>query len=274
VNPRYCRADPERGGMQAVAEAYRNLTATGAQPLAATDNLNFGSPERPEIMGQFVGCVKGIGAACAALGMPIVSGNVSLYNETEGRAILPTPTIGAVGLLHSLDALIGMAPRAGDVLLLLGETRGHLGQSALLAELWGREEGEAPPVDLAAERVAGEFLRAAKAAGLVAAAHDLADGGLAVAAAEMALAGKVGVEIFDDAALGAAAWFFGEDQGRYLIACRSEDVDRLMVRAVEAAVPLRVVGEAGGDVVRLGDRAVALAALERAHAEALPRLLD
>jgi phosphoribosylformylglycinamidine synthase len=140
VNPRYCRADPERGGMQAVAEAYRNLTATGAQPLAATDNLNFGSPERPEIMGQFVGCVKGIGAACAALGMPIVSGNVSLYNETEGRAILPTPTIGAVGLLHSLDALIGMAPRAGDVLLLLGETRGHLGQSALLAELWGREE--------------------------------------------------------------------------------------------------------------------------------------
>ena len=140
-------------------------------------------------MGQLVGCIRGIGAACAALDMPIVSGNVSLYNETDGRAILPTPTIGAVGLLASLDELIRMVPRDGDVLLLLGGTRGHLGQSALLAELWGREEGDAPPVDLAAERAAGEFLRAAKAEGLVAAAHDLADGGLALAAAEMALAG-------------------------------------------------------------------------------------
>ena len=184
--------------MQAVAEAFRNLCATGARPLAATDNLNFGNPEKPEIMGQLVGCIRGIGAACEALDMPIVSGNVSLYNETDGRAILPTPTIGAVGLLASLDELIRMAPRDGDVLLLLGGTRGHLGQSALLAELWGREEGDAPPVDLAAERAAGEFLRAAKAAGLVAAAHDLADGGLALAAAEMALAGGVGVEVFGD----------------------------------------------------------------------------
>ena len=160
VNPRYCRANPERGGMQAVAEAYRNLSATGARPLAATDNLNFGNPERPEIMGQLVGCIQGIGKACAALDMPIVSGNVSLYNETEGRAILPTPTIGAIGLLASLDDLIRMAPHEGDVLLLLGTTRGHLGQSALLAELYGREEGDAPPVDLAAERAAGIFLRA------------------------------------------------------------------------------------------------------------------
>ncbi|MBA3324876.1 MAG: phosphoribosylformylglycinamidine synthase subunit PurL, partial [Rhodobacteraceae bacterium] len=169
VNPRYCKANPYRGGMQAVAEAYRNLTATGARPLAATDNLNFGNPERPEIMGQLVGCIEGIAEACAALDMPIVSGNVSLYNETEGRAILPTPTIGGVGLLESLAELIGMAPRPGDRLLLLGESRGHLGQSALLAEVLGREEGDAPPVDLAAERAAGDFLRAAKAAGLVSA---------------------------------------------------------------------------------------------------------
>ncbi len=274
VTPRYCRANPERGGMQAVAEAFRNLCATGARPLAATDNLNFGNPEKPEIMGQLVGCIRGIGAACEALGMPIVSGNVSLYNETDGRAILPTPTIGAVGLLASLDELIRMIPRDGDVLLLLGGTRGHLGQSALLAELWGREDGDAPPVDLAAERANGEFLRAAKAAGLVAAAHDLADGGLALAAAEMALAGGLGVEVFGDEELNATAWLFGEDQGRYLIACPAEDVDRLLARAVEAAVPLKVVGVAGGAEVRLGAAAVSLAALREAHEGALPRLLD
>ena len=189
VNPRYCRANPERGGAQAVAEAYRNLSATGARPLAATDNLNFGNPERPEIMGQLVGCIRGIGSACTALDLPIVSGNVSLYNETEGRAILPTPTIGAVGLLNSLDEVIRMAPSAGDVLLLLGKTSGHLGQTALLAEVFGREEGDVPPVDLPAEVAAGTFVRASKAAGLITAAHDLSEGGLAMAAAEMALAG-------------------------------------------------------------------------------------
>ena len=274
VTPRYCRANPERGGMQAVAEAYRNLSATGARPLAATDNLNFGNPEKPEIMGQLVGCVRGIGAACLALDMPIVSGNVSLYNETDGRAILPTPTIGAVGLLASLDALIGMAPRAGDVVLLVGETTGHLGQSALLAELFGREEGDAPAVDLGAERAAGEFVRAAKAAGLVAAAHDLGDGGLALAAAEMALAGGTGVEIFAQPGMGAAEWFFGEDQGRYLVAAAAEDSDRLLVMALETGVPLKVVGEAGGAAVRLGEAAVPLASLRAAHDGGLPRLLD
>jgi phosphoribosylformylglycinamidine synthase subunit PurL len=146
VTPRYCRADPEAGGRQAVAEAYRNLVATGARPLAATDNLNFGNPERPEIMGQLVGCIRGIGAACATLGMPIVSGNVSLYNETEGRAILPTPTIGGVGLIEDLGAVIRMGPRAGDALVLVGETGGHLGQSVLLAEVFGLEDGPPPPV--------------------------------------------------------------------------------------------------------------------------------
>ena len=274
VTPRYCRANPERGGMQAVAEAYRNLSATGARPLAATDNLNFGNPEKPEIMGQFVGCIRGIGAACAALDMPIVSGNVSLYNETDGRAILPTPTIGAVGLLASLDELIRVAPAAGDVLLLLGETRGHLGQSALIAELYGREDGDAPEVDLGAERAAGEFLRAAKAEGLVSAAHDLSDGGLGVAAAEMALAGGVGVEILGDEEMSAAAWFFGEDQGRYLVACPAVDVDRLLARAVESGVRLRVVGSAGGAEVRLGDGAVDLGRLRALHAAGLPRLFD
>jgi phosphoribosylformylglycinamidine synthase subunit PurL len=255
-----------------VAEAFRNLCATGARPLATTDNLNFGNPERPEIMGQLVGCIRGIGAACRALDMPIVSGNVSLYNETEGRAILPTPTIGAVGLLTDLDQLIRMAPAEGDALVLLGETRGHLGQSALLAELFGREEGDAPPVDLAAERAAGEFLRAAKAEGRVTAAHDLSDGGLALAAAEMALAGNVGVTLDADPDLGSAAWFFGEDQGRYLVATR--DPEALLARAAAAAVPARQIGKAGGAAVGLGAASVPLAALRAAHAGGLPALLD
>jgi phosphoribosylformylglycinamidine synthase len=258
--------------MQAVAEAWRNLCATGARPLAVTDNLNFGSPERPEIMGQLVGCIRGIAAACAALDMPVVSGNVSLYNETEGRAILPTPTIGAVGLLGSLDELIRMAPRDGDALVLIGETRGHLGQSALLAELWGREEGDAPPVDPAAERTAGELVRRLKAEGLIGAAHDLADGGLALAAAEMALAADLGVRLEADAELPATAWFFGEDQGRYLVGC--VDAGAVLARAAEAGVPARDVGRVGGSEVALGGAAVALAALRAAHEGALPRLMD
>jgi len=274
VNPRYCRANPRRGGAQAVAEAYRNLIATGAEPLAATDNLNFGNPERPEIMGQLVGCIEGIGAACAALDMPIVSGNVSLYNETEGRAILPTPTIGGVGQLDTLDHLIRIAPGAGDRILLVGETRGHLGQSALLAEVLGREEGDAPEVDLAAERAAGEFLRAANAAGLVAAAHDLSDGGLALAAAEMALAGGVGLEVVSQADIDPAGWFFGEDQARYLVACAQADAPALVAMAAAAGVPIRPVGRATGAALRLGAAAIPLAELAALHGESLGKLLD
>ena len=274
VNPRYCRANPERGGAQAVAEAYRNLVATGARPLAATDNLNFGNPEKPEIMGQLVGCLAGISAACSALDMPIVSGNVSLYNETEGSAILPTPTIGGVGLIDRLERVIRMIPAEGDRLLLLGNSAGHLGQSALLAELYGREEGDAPPVDLAAEKAAGRFLLRANAVGLVAAAHDVSDGGIAVAAAEMALAGGVGVAVARDDILGETAWFFGEDQARYLIACRPGNVAELMGRARDAMVPLRDIGSFGGETVALGESSVSLDALGAAHAGGLSQLLD
>lgn len=273
VTPRYCRANPRRGGMQAVAEAYRNLSATGARPLAATDNLNFGNPRKPEIMGQFVGCIMGIGEACKALDMPIVSGNVSLYNETDGAPILPTPTIGGVGLLESLDGLIRMAPREGDRLMLVGETRGHLGQSALLAELFGREEGDAPQVDLAAERAAGEFVRAAKAAGLISAAHDLGDGGLALAAAEMALAANVGVEVVSEAEMTPAEWFFGEDQGRYILACAQGDAAALSALAGSHGVPIRSIGRAFGAAVRLGGASVPLAELREIHEGALPKLL-
>ena len=267
VTPRYCKANPFEGGKQAVAEAYRNLCATGATPLATTDNLNFGNPEKPEIMGQFVGCIKGIAAAVAALDMPIVSGNVSLYNETDGEAILPTPTIGAVGLLTSLDQLIGMAPENGDTLVLIGETTGHLGQSAYLAEVLGRTDGDAPVVNLAAERRAGEFVRAMKAAGLITAAHDLGDGGLALAAAEMALAADLGVSIKG----GDAGWLFGEDQGRYLLATAAGD--KLLAAAKKAGIVAEIVGKVGGDQIRLDAAGLSLAEVRDAHRHGLARCL-
>jgi phosphoribosylformylglycinamidine synthase len=206
--------------------------------------------------------------------MPIVSGNVSLYNETEGRAILPTPTIGGVGLLASLDELIRVAPRPGDRLFMLGETQGHLGQSALLADVFGREEGDAPEVDLEVERANGLFLRAAKAAGLVTAAHDLSCGGLALAATEMALAAGVGVEIVSDGDVEQIGWFFGEDQARYLVACAPERGGDLIALAAEARAPLRPVGRVHGAAVRLGAASVPLAELAAAHAECLSKLLD
>jgi phosphoribosylformylglycinamidine synthase len=246
VTPRYVAANPEEGGKQAVAEAFRNLTAVGALPLAATDNLNFGNPEKPAIMGQFVGAIRGIGAACAALDMPIVSGNVSLYNETDGAAILPTPTIGAVGLIRDPEtAILGQA-RDGHVALVLGETHGHLGQSALLAEVFNRVEGDAPPVDLEAERRHGDFIRANHA--LIRACTDLSDGGLALAAFEMAEAAGVGVHLDAED----MATLFGEDQGRYLIACNFDQAEALMIAAGHAGVPLSSVGRFTGETVRLG----------------------
>ncbi|TMV08809.1 phosphoribosylformylglycinamidine synthase subunit PurL [Ruegeria sediminis] len=246
VTPRYVRANPEEGGKQAVAEAYRNLTAVGAKPLATTDNLNFGNPEKPEIMGQFVGAIKGIGAACAALDMPIVSGNVSLYNETDGQAILPTPTIGAVGLLNHTDEIIGNEVREGHVALVVGETRGHLGQSALLAEVFNREDGDAPHVDLEAEKRNGEFIRANRS--MIKACTDLGDGGLALAAFELAEAAGVGVHL-DSAP---TEVLFGEDQARYLVACNFDQAEALMIAAGQVGVPIASVGRFTGDTIRIG----------------------
>ncbi|MEX0969451.1 MAG: phosphoribosylformylglycinamidine synthase subunit PurL [Paracoccaceae bacterium] len=265
VTPRYCRANPVEGGKQAVAEAYRNLCASGARPLATTDNLNFGNPQKPEIMGQFVGCIEGIGAACLVLDMPIVSGNVSLYNETDGRGILPTPTIGAVGLLQSVDDIIRAIPDADDVLVLVGDSAGHLGQSALLAEMLGREDGDAPHVDLGAERRNGEFVRAARS--LITAAHDLADGGLALAAAEMAIAGQTGVCVVQ----GGTGWLFGEDQGRYLLALPKANLPDLHALAAASGVPLAEIGHFGGDSVQLGTATLPLNTVVAAHRGALPQ---
>ncbi|SEM15779.1 phosphoribosylformylglycinamidine synthase subunit II [Roseovarius azorensis] len=255
VTPRYVRANPFEGGKQAVAEAYRNLTALGALPLATTDNLNFGNPEKPEIMGQFVGAIKGIGQAVAALDMPIVSGNVSLYNETDGAAILPTPTIGAVGLIRDPATAITGQAREGHVALVLGETRGHLGQSALLAEVFNRTEGDAPTVDLEAEKRHGDFIRANHA--LIRACTDLSDGGLALAAFEMAEAAGIGVHLDADD----TATLFGEDQARYLIACNFDQAEALMIAAGQAGVSLSCVGRFTGDIVRMGRSEAPLAEL-------------
>jgi phosphoribosylformylglycinamidine synthase len=255
VTPRYVKANPVEGGKQAVAEAYRNLTAVGATPLATTDNMNFGNPEKPEIMGQFVGAIQGIGQAVKALDMPIVSGNVSLYNETDGQAILPTPTIGAVGLIQNAENMIGCEVREGHVALVIGETNGHLGQSALLAEVFHREDGDAPHVDLDVEKRNGDFIRANHA--WIKACTDLSDGGLAVAAFEMAESAGVGVHI--DAS--DTATLFGEDQGRYLIACNFDQAEALMSAAGQAGVHIESVGKFGGDTVKLGSVEAPLAEL-------------
>jgi len=243
VTPRYVKANPRAGGAQAVAEAYRNLIAVGATPLAATDNLNFGNPEKPEIMGQLVGAIQGIGEACRALDFPIISGNVSLYNETDGQPILPTPTIGGVGIIAAGAPMIAGRVTDGMVGLLLGETLGHMGQTALLAEL-GIEAGDAPLVDLAAERRHGAFILAH--AGQITACSDLSDGGLALAAFEMAERSRIGVT-FAETDL---ASLFAEDQARYLIALPAPDAAAIIAAAAATAIPIaRAVTFGGPDVV-------------------------
>ncbi len=275
--PRYCVADPREGGRQAVAEVWRNLTAVGAKPLAFTDCMNFGSPERPEIMGQFVGCIEGMAEAARALDFPVVSGNVSFYNETEGQAILPTPAIGGVGLLEDYERRADLAiRRTGDVILLVGRTEGALGCSRYLVDILGREEGAPPPIDLAAERIHGDFVRSLIQEGLVDTVHDLSDGGLAVALAEMALAGGIGARItlapFGN--LPAHAALFGEDQARYLLAVRAEEVDAIMQRAAEATVPLLRLGETGGDALIVDELfTLPLSILKEAHESWFPRYM-
>jgi phosphoribosylformylglycinamidine synthase len=267
VTPRYCEADPYEGGKQAVAEAYRNLTAVGARPLAVTDNLNFGNPERPEIMGQLVGCIRGIGEACRVLDFPVVSGNVSLYNETNGKAILPTPTIGGVGLLDDFTKSMTLAFKAeGEAVLLIGETHGWLGQSIYLRDICGREEGAPPPVDLAAEKRHADFVRGLIGDGFVTAAHDVSDGGLLVALAEMAIASGIGAVLEAPAAIPAHGFWFGEDQARYVVTAK--DAETVVQRAKAAGVPVRRLGATGGSVLALdGERPLPVAELKK-HFEA------
>jgi phosphoribosylformylglycinamidine synthase len=263
VTPRYCEADPYEGAKQAVAEAWRNLNAVGALPLAVTDCLNYGNPEKPEIMGEIVAGIDGIGEACRALDFPIISGNCSLYNETQGEAILPTPTIGGVGLLKDVNRMATIAfKREGDAIVLIGKTSGHLGQSVYLREVEGKEEGAAPPVDLAAEKKNGDFVRALIEEGRADTVHDISDGGLLVAIAEMALAGNIGAVL----APGTIPFLFGEDQARYVLAAPHDAAERIVFEAKRAWLAAVLLGVTGGDKITIeGSGEVALERLRKAH---------
>ncbi len=272
--PRYCFADPVAGGAQAVAESWRNLTAVGALPIAITDNMNFGNPERQEIMGQFVGCIEGMRAACVALDYPVVSGNVSLYNETNGTGILPTPAIGGVGLLADAATSIGLGFKPeSQTILLIGETAGHLGASLYLRELCGREDGAPPPVDLAAERRNGDFVRSQIQAGNIGACHDISDGGLLVALAEMAIASGIGAYIApqpEDVPL--HGFLFGEDQARYVLTTLAPDA--VIAAAVQAGVTVTRLGVTGGTALTVkGAGAISVSELQRVNEAWLPRYM-
>ncbi|MEW6640162.1 MAG: phosphoribosylformylglycinamidine synthase subunit PurL [Pseudomonadota bacterium] len=273
VTPRYCEADPFEGGKQAVAEAWRNITAVGGRPLAITDNLNFGNPERPEIMGQFVYCLHGISAACTALDFPVVSGNVSLYNETNGRGILPTPSIGGVGVLDDFTKSATLAFKAeGEAILLIGATEGWLGQSVYLRDVCGREEGAPPPVDLSVEKRNGDVVRGMIHAGSATAVHDIADGGLLVALAEMAIAGGVGATL--DAppeGLVPHAFWFGEDQARYVVTVPQSELLGVLTKLKAVEVPYLQIGTTGGDTLAIaGEGEVAVKQLNASFERWLP----
>ncbi len=282
VTPRYCEADPYEGGKQAVAECWRNLTATGSLPLAATDNLNFGNPERPEIMGQFAKAVTGIGDACRALDFPIVSGNVSLYNETNGQGILPTPTIGGVGLIDdwSKMAKVGFAGE-GEVILLIGGPAGwgsHLAQSIYMRDIHNRSDGPPPPVDLAHEKKVGDFVRKLIRSGAATAVHDLSDGGLAVGLAEMAMASGIGATVPGLSDANPIPVFFGEDQGRYLVtvkfAGQSDELQALWNEAKALGIFAPWIGNTGGSELKLGSaRAISIEDLKAAHESWFPRFM-
>ena len=276
VTPRYCAADAREGAKQAVAECWRNLTAVGADPLAITDCLNFGNPQRPEIMGEFVEAVEGMAEACRALAFPVVSGNVSLYNETNGVGIPPTPAVGGIGLIPDIARMATASLKQdGHVLVLLGAENGHLGQSLYQEIVAGPAKGPPPPVDLAAERRAGDFVRGLIRKGRLSAVHDVSDGGLLVAVAEMALAGGLGAELDPvPAGLPAHAVWFGEDQGRYVVAVPPEEVASLLQHAAKAEIPARRLGKVTGDALKLqGEAPLPLTALRLSHERWLPQFM-
>jgi phosphoribosylformylglycinamidine synthase subunit PurL len=277
VTPRYVEADPFEGGKQAVAECWRNLTAVGAEPLASTDNLNFGNPERPEIMGQFVKAIEGIGEACRVLGFPIVSGNVSLYNETNGEGILPTPTIGGVGLIPDWSQMVKIGSMAeGDVVLLFGGDGTHLGQSVYMRDVLGLADGPAPDVHLGDEKRNGDFIRSLIRNGQATACHDISSGGLAIALAEMVIASGRGMQIdISDAAGPAHAVLFGEDQARYVVTVAADLAGYLMVNAEGAGVPFRRLGKVGGNTFSVdGLFSLEVSRLREAHESWFPRYMD
>lgn len=276
VTPRYCYADPVEGGRQAVAETWRNITAVGGTPLAITNCLNFGNPERKDIMGQFVGCLEGMGEACRALDYPIVSGNVSLYNETNGSGILPTPAIGGVGVMKDSAKMATVAFKSeGQALVLIGETKNELGATLYQREIIGEDAGAPPHVDLALERKNGDFVRGLIESGRVDTCHDLADGGLAAAVADMAISGGIGATVTVESDLPTHAVLFSETQARYLIATEAATADAIVAEATAAGITAAVVGSNGGDRLNLQNGAVdiALSDVAGAHAGWMPNFM-
>lgn len=270
VTPRYCYADPFEGGRQAVAETYRNITATGATPLAITNCLNFGNPERAEIMGQFVGCLEGMSEAGHMLDYPVVSGNVSLYNETNGTGILPTPAIGGVGVIADINRTASIGFKADEQLIfVLGQTHGHLGCSLYLRDIIGlptTDLGAPPKTDLQAEKAHGNFIRTAIAEGLLDSVHDISDGGLLVGLAEMALAGNIGFSISIDSPLPAHALWFGEDQSRYIVAIDATKEEALTTKAEKSQLNLTKLGKTGGKELTLdGQTLISIAEARQCH---------
>jgi len=269
--PRYVQANPYEGGKQAVAEAWRNLTAVGAEPIAITDNLNFGSPEKPETMGQIVRAIDGMAEACRALDFPVVSGNVSLYNETNGVSIPPTPTVGAVGLIKDYDQRTGFnTVQPGQVIILIGETRGEMGSSLYLREVCGLEKGAPPRVDLDVEKANGTLVRRLIKSGVARGVHDLSDGGLLSAAVDVALASKIGLSLKNPTDLADHVFGFAEDQARYLIAVDEASAHLVIAQAAEADVPAAVIGVAGGPDLSYTGLSLSIEALRKAHEDWLP----
>ena len=276
VTPRYCHADPVEGGRQAVAETWRNITAVGGTPLAITNCLNFGNPERKDIMGQFVGCLEGMGEACRALDYPIVSGNVSLYNETNGSGILPTPAIGGVGVMKDSGKMATIAfKKEGQAIVLVGETGNELGASLYQREVLGEDAGAPPHVDLALERKNGEFVRGLIESGRVDTCHDLSDGGLVAAVADMAITSSIGATINVESDLPTHTVLFSETQARYLIAVDTDAAEKIVTEASKAGVAAAIIGATGGSTLNLQDGAVdmALSDLSKAHAGWMPNYM-
>ncbi|HTN41463.1 MAG TPA: AIR synthase related protein, partial [Asticcacaulis sp.] len=273
--PRYVQANPYEGGKQAVAEAWRNLTAVGAEPIAITDNLNFGSPEKPETMGQIVRAIDGMAEACRALDFPVVSGNVSLYNETNGVSIPPTPTVGAVGLLKDYDQRVGFnAVQPGQVIILIGETKGEMGSSLYLREVFGLEKGAPPKVDLEAEKANGTLVRRLIKSGVARGVHDLSDGGLLSAAVDVVLASKIGLQLKNPTDLADHIFGFAEDQARYLIAVDEASAHLVTAQAAEAEVPAAVIGVAGGTDLSYTGLSLSIDALRKAHEDWFPNYMS
>jgi phosphoribosylformylglycinamidine synthase len=271
--PRYCAANPHDGGKQVIAESYRNICAVGALPLAVTDNLNFGNPERPEIMAQFAGCIEGMAEACRALHYPVVSGNVSLYNETSGQSILPTPTIGGVGLMDDYTKAVGIGfKEEGETIIMIGGDGAHLGSSLYLREIHAKEIGLPPPVDLSAELTNGTFIREVISQSMISSCHDISDGGLLPALADMAMAGDMGFVLDEVSQLSAAFWF-GEDQARYIVATNKPD--DFVKHAADKNIQTRILGRTGGKDLKISStHSISVKELKQSHENWLPAYME